>query len=140
MSAYDHQPPSQPPSGGAPNGPYLAGGPLPPTTQAYQQAPAGYGYGYPASMEANALGSWALGLGIASFVLLGIFLSIPAVILGHKGMRAADEGRATNRGIAQAGFILGIINIVLFVVGVGLLVLFLVLAGAASVDAGSGVV
>lgn len=104
--------------------------PLPPTAQAYQPAPGG-GYGY-ATMEQNSLGNWALGLAIGSFVFLGLLLSVPAVILGRKGMRAADEGRATNRGIAQAGFIVGVINIALSVLGVLFFVLLMILGVIAS--------
>lgn len=60
------------------------------------------------------MGGWALGLGIASVfancLYFGIILGVPAVVLGVKGMRAADEGRATNKGLSIAGLVLGCIG------------------------------
>ncbi|WP_167148887.1 DUF4190 domain-containing protein [Actinomyces sp. ZJ308] len=64
----------------------------------------------PRRYEANALGGWALGLGIASLLLscyLGLLLGVPAIIVGVKGMRAADEGRATNKTMSIIGVVLG---------------------------------
>jgi len=40
----------------------------------------------------------------------GALLGVPAIILGVKGMRAADEGRATNKGVSIAGVVLGSIG------------------------------
>ena len=37
---------------------------------------------------------------------LGSIFGIPAIIVGVKGMRAADEGRATNKGLSIAGTVL----------------------------------
>ena len=55
-----------------------------------------------------------------AFIFLGVILmpvvSVPAIIFGRIGMTRADQGRATNRGIAQAGFILGIVGAALWVV------------------------
>ena len=63
------------------------------------------------------MGGWALGLGIASVfancLYFGIFLGVPAIVLGVKGMRAADEGRATNKGLSIAGVVLGCIGSVI---------------------------
>ena len=67
---------------------------------------------YGPSTEKNALGGWALGLGIAGLVCCGVFTGIPAIILGYNGMQAADQGRATNKGVATAGLVLGVISIV----------------------------
>lgn len=67
----------------------------------------------PRRYEANALGGWALGLGVAGLFLscyLGMMCGIPAIIVGVKGMRAADEGRATNKGISISGVVLGSIG------------------------------
>ena len=96
----------------------------------YPQAPHGpytpYGQGSywggaynPRHYEANALGGWALGLGIASvflFCYFGVLLGVPAIIVGFKGMRAADEGRSTNRGMSIAGMILGSIGTAISVI------------------------
>ncbi len=103
--------------------------------QPYNQQPPAYGSPYPGGYPQgqnfgpathypdNKLGGWALGLGLATFVLgCAFFTSIPAMIVGKKGMRAADEGRANNRGLALAGFILGIVGTVLYVLLGGLLI------------------
>ncbi|WP_019137283.1 DUF4190 domain-containing protein [Cellulomonas massiliensis] len=80
----------------------------------YPYAQPGFG-----STEKNDLGIWALVLGIASFVLSCMFLTgIPAIILGRKAQRAADEGRANNRGMATAGLVLGWVAVGLSVAGV----------------------
>lgn len=84
----------------------------------YNPQPGGYvpgGFG-PRPDEKNSLGGWALGLGIASFVCCGIFTGIPAIIVGFLGMQAANEGRATNKGMSIAGIVLGILSIVLAIV------------------------
>lgn len=79
----------------------------------YPVQPGGYVPGMsPYSMEKNSLGGWALGLGIAGLVCCGVFTGIPAIILGYNGMQAADQGRATNKGVATAGLVLGVISIV----------------------------
>ena len=109
MTSYDpnQPPPSQPPYNNNPGG-----GP------AYQQYPGQQSGGYMSaapygpSTEKNNLGGWALGLGIAGLVCCGVFTGIPAIILGYNGMQAADQGRATNKGVATAGLVLGVISIV----------------------------
>lgn len=113
MTNYD---PNQNPYGGS-NDPsaYPSGQP------GYQQYPGqaqpggGYAPGmtpFGASTEKNNLGGWALGLGIASLVCCGIFTGIPAIILGYLGMQAANEGRASNKGMAIAGLIMGSLSAV----------------------------
>ena len=66
----------------------------------------------------NGGGTAALVLGILGFLCIGPFGSIPALILGRSGMARADQGLATNRGVAQAGYILGLIGTILFGVAV----------------------
>ena len=88
----------------------------------YDQQPGGYGPGGyggglgPRPDEKNSLGGWALGLGIASLVCCSIFTGIPAMIVGYLGMQAANEGRATNKGMSIAGIIMGGISILLLIV------------------------
>ena len=75
----------------------------------YNQQPGGYvpgGFG-PRPDEKNSLGGWALGLGIASLVCCSIVTGIPAIIVGYMGMQAANEGRATNKGMSIAGIVMG---------------------------------
>ena len=90
----------------------------------YKRQPGGYvpgGFG-PRPDEKNSLGNWALGLGIASFVCCGLIAGIPAIIVGYLGIQAANEGRATNKGMSIAGIVLSLVgtvlNIVLYMTGV----------------------
>ena len=81
--------------------------------------PGGYGGGFgPRPDEKNSLGGWALGLGIASFACCGVFTGIPAMILGFLGLQAANEGRATNKGMSIAGIIMGGLSILWLIVAI----------------------
>lgn len=112
MGAYPNGSYNQQPGGYGPNG-----GPYNQQPAGYGPAgygPAGYGpggYG-PRPDEKNSLGGWALGLGIASLFCCSIFTGIPAIILGVLGMQAANEGRATNKGMSIAGIVMGALSIV----------------------------
>jgi hypothetical protein len=108
-------------------------GQQPTSGQPYPQAPIypGTGYGPPAPTgQSNTQGLLAMIFGIASIPLalccafLGLGLGIAGAILGYLGRNKADQGLASNRGQAQAGFICGIIGAVL---GVGNGILGLVL-------------
>jgi hypothetical protein len=79
----------------------------------------GPGYGAPAYGQAyaqpqNSAGTTALVTGIISLFCCGVILGVVAIVQGRKGMALADQGLATNRGSAQAGFVLGIIGLVLW--------------------------
>ena len=128
--------------------PYPGGGQQPysqaygqPYSQQYPYPPPSYGpyppYGQgvywgapydPRRHEANALGGWALGLGIASIVAsclsFGLILGISAIVVGVLGMRAANEGRASNKGLSIAGVVTGAIGAV---IGACYLMLFIVM-------------
>jgi len=64
------------------------------------------------------------GMGVASLVLaiLGLVGCIPfigsilGIVFGAMGMKNAREGRANNGGIAKAGFIIGIISLILWTI------------------------
>lgn len=64
------------------------------------------------------------GMGVAALILsiLGVIGCIPfiggilGIVFGRMGMKNAQEGRATNYGQARAGFIIGIISLVLWAV------------------------
>ena len=71
----------------------------------------------PSAAPQNGMGTAALIMGILQFFCLGTLGSILAIVFGKIGMNKADQGLATNRGAAKAGFILGIIGIALTVVG-----------------------
>lgn len=79
--------------------------------------------GQPPQQPQNALGITSLVLGIASFPLLccfslGILTGIAAVVTGILGKNKADQGLATNRGLALAGIICGAIAAVLGVIAI----------------------
>jgi uncharacterized membrane protein HdeD (DUF308 family) len=48
-----------------------------------------------------------------AYGIVSLVLGILAVVFGVKGRRKAERGEANNHGQAQAGFIMGIIGIVL---------------------------
>jgi hypothetical protein len=100
-----------------PPAPYSAYTPMGPGS--YQQRPS------------NGPAIAALVLGICAFVILGPVAAIPAVIFGVIGLRRASDG-ADGRGLALAGLILGIVNLVL-TVSVIVLIVSLALLGK-SVD------
>ena len=81
----------------------------------YNQQPGGYvpgGFG-PRPDEKNSLGVWSLCLGIASFLCCGLVTGIPSIIVGYLGIQAANEGRATNKGMSIAGIVLSVAGTVL---------------------------
>lgn len=95
--------------------------------------PTPYQQGQPA-MPQNGMGTAALVLGILGIIgCIPIIGGILAIIFGRIGMRNAEQGLATNGGVAKAGFILGIIGLVLAVIGVIFYVIFI----AAAVSSGS---
>jgi hypothetical protein len=99
--------------------------PDPPQPPAPAPAPAP-GYAYPAPPQRPTAGNavTALVLGILGLVMCGPFTAIPAIVVGRKATREIDEsqGQLDGRGMAQAGFILGIVGTV---VG-GLALLFVI--------------
>jgi hypothetical protein len=76
-------------------------------------------YGQPQDTSGNIFGILALIGGIVSIALCcvyaGIWGGVPAIILGVVGKKRADEGKATNKTLANVGFILGIIGVAIFV-------------------------
>ena len=72
-----------------------------------------YQPGPPAGAPNNTLGLVAMILGIASIPLvccfyIGVPVAIAAIITGWMGKQKAEQGLATNRGQALAGFYCGI--------------------------------
>ena len=103
-----------PPGGyGPPPGGYDSAPPPPPGYGGYGSQPAGN----------NKKAIWSLVLGILGIVCCGFFTGIPALILGKQAQSEIDAsgGQQTGRGMATAGFILGIISIVWGIIGVILL-------------------
>ena len=89
--------------------------PPPPAPPSYPGGDAPSGFGPVAPQNQKAV--WSLVLGILGIVCCGLIAAIPAVILGHLAKKevAAAAGAQRGEGMAQAGFILGIIGIVLSV-------------------------
>ena len=86
-----------------------------------------YGPPPPGGMPQNhGSATTALILGILSFVCCGL-LGIPAYIIGKRAEREiqASNGTLTGEGMAKAGWILGLIAMILLVVSIlGIIVLF----------------
>lgn len=67
---------------------------------------------------------WSLILGIGSFLLCGIFMGIPAIILGNNAKKkiATAGGQLGGQGLATAGIVLGWIQVGLTLLGIVLIV------------------
>jgi hypothetical protein len=99
--------------------------PPPPPQYGAPQPPYG---GYPQKTNQKAI--WALVLGILSLLCCGIVAGIPAIILGNSAKKEIATTGQPGRGMAQAGFILGIISI-------AITVLWLILWAVGAVHVGS---
>ncbi len=134
MSYSEPPPPPPPPSGpggpGAPGGGYggdqygggqYGGGQY--GGGQYGGGAYGGGYGGYSQPQTSKKAIWALVTGILSILCCGVFAGVPAVILGSMAKKeiAASNGAQTGRGMAQTGFVLGIISFVLTVIYVILL-------------------
>ena len=88
--------------------------PPPPQYGAPQPPP----YGGPPPNHPRAV--LTLVLGILSIPCCGLFTGIPAIILGRGALREidAEPGRYSGRGLANAGYICGIVGTVLSVIGI----------------------
>lgn len=93
-----------------------------------------YGQPYQPGGQTSTKAIVALVLGIVSFFVCGLILSIPAIILAQSARREIDAsgGRIGGRGLATAGFVLGIINLVLSVLAIIFVLLFVVGSGTTS--------
>jgi hypothetical protein len=78
----------------------------------------GWGYGGYAAPRTNQKAIWSLISGILGLVCCAP-AGVVALVLGNSAKKeiAASNGTQTGRGMAQAGVVLGIIAIVLFVLG-----------------------
>jgi len=128
--------PQQPPVFNSPPGSYGAQTPgaypggYPGGAPGYPGAAPVYADPYGQSTVKNSLGVWALVLGILAFAGCSIFTAIPAVIVGNKGKQAADQGLANNRGMSQAGVILGWVGIVIGVLGIAAAIIIPVISNS----------
>jgi hypothetical protein len=92
--------------------------PPPPPPPGYGGAP-GYGQPFASPPKSNGKALWAMILGILGLVCCGFIAGIPAIILGKQAQNEIDAsgGFQTGRGMATAGFVLGIIACVFGVIG-----------------------
>ena len=66
----------------------------------------------------NGMGTAAMVLGLLGLVcVLPLIGSILGIIFGMIGLRKVDEGLADNRGMAQAGLVMGWVGLALFLLG-----------------------
>jgi hypothetical protein len=120
-----------PPEAAVPPPPMAPGGPAVPGGYGYPAYPhGGYGWHGAPMPPQNGMGTAAMVLGIlaccmfCAYGVVSLVLGILAVVFGVKGRRKAERGEADNHGQAQAGFVMGIIGIVL-----GLAVMALIAVG-----------
>ena len=71
----------------------------------------------------NGMGTAALIMGILQFICLGTIGTILAIVFGRIGLKRAAMGQATNAGAAKAGYILGIIGLVIQVIALIVVIL-----------------
>ena len=119
-SSFTPPPPPPPPpmnTGGYNTGGYNTGG--------YQQQSSG---------SASSSAIWALVLGIASWVLCGIFAAVPAWIMGKKEISRIQAGQSDPAGktMAQIGMWLGIIQVILGILALIVVMIIILLGGFAS--------
>jgi hypothetical protein len=138
-------PPGQPAPGQPPPPP----GYPPPPPQGWQQPPA-YGWTYyapppPVPENGSAIAGFVTSLCAAGLLLLSGGLAGPVSLIAapfgihysRKGKRAVDEGKTPkHRGLAQAGFIVGIITAILSVIAIAFWTVAIIVA--ANDDSGGG--
>jgi hypothetical protein len=80
--------------------------------------PGAYGGQPMAAQPQNGMGIAALVLGILGLIgCLPLVGGILGIVFGRMGMAKSDQGLATNGGMAKAGFVIGVIALVLGVLG-----------------------
>jgi hypothetical protein len=137
-------PPQQPPPGQYPQqtGQYGWQPPPGPPPGWQQPPPPGWGapaWGHPAQPpepgNGAAVGGFVTSVAAASLMLMSFgflaFVSVIAapfgIVYSRKGKRAVDEGRTRkHRGLAQAGFVIGIVTLVIAAIVSVLLIIFII--------------
>lgn len=148
--AYAQQPYAQQPHYGYYQQPYAAGNQPPygyPPHGAYYAQP-GFYQGFDSGPD-NGLANASLITAIISIAALvftagfsaplSLIASIVAIVLGHKGKKAVDEGRTRkSRDVAVGGFWTGIAGVVLSIIGIAAWVIFFVAVSSTGGDADPG--
>lgn len=88
--------------------------------------------GAPSGPETPGSATASLVLGILSLVMCGLFTGVPAMITGRRAMREIDAsgGRLGGRGLAQAGFITGLVGTLLTTLALVFVVALLAIGAA----------
>lgn len=88
------------------------------------------------AQETPSAATWSLVLGILSLVLCGLFTGIPAMITGRNATREIDAsgGQLGGRGLAQAGFITGLIGTLLTTLALLLIIVAFAIGAAVTED------
>ena len=89
-----------------------------------------------AAMLPQGMAVTSLVTGILSLTLCHFFTAIPAIVCGHIGVKQADRGEASGRGMAMSGMIMGYISLVFWVM---ILLLFVVIPFVLLLIAGTAV-
>jgi Domain of unknown function (DUF4190) len=86
---------------------------------------------YTVAQPTNTLAIVSLVFGIGSYVVLPVIGAIVAVITGHMARGQIRQTGEGGSGLALAGLILGYVHLALAVIGIVILVIVAVFAGAA---------
>ena len=122
-----------PPPGGAVPPP---GAPVPPPGASMRPP------GVPATVAPtadNTMGVLALIAGILGFTCFPLLGAILAIIFGRMGIKKAEQGLATNGGMAKVGFWLGVISLILSAIGFIIVIILSIVAAIAGGDGTCGI-
>ena len=122
-----------PPPGGAVPPP---GAPVPPPGASMRPP------GVPATVAPtadNTMGVLALIAGILGFTCFPLLGAILAIIFGRMGIKKAEQGLATNGGMARVGFWLGVISLILSAIGFIIVIILSIVAAIAGGDGTCGI-
>ena len=91
----------------------------PPSGNEPQYGMAPPSYAQPLPVQTSSRATTALVLGILSLLCFGLFAGIPAIVVARRATREIDssQGRLAGRGLATAGFVMGLIGTILGALG-----------------------
>ena len=87
----------------------------------------------------NTMGVLALIAGILGFTCFPLLGAILAIIFGRMGIKKAEQGLATNGGMAKVGFWLGVISLILSAIGFIIVIILSIVAAIAGGDGTCGI-
>lgn len=124
-------PPGYPPQQGYPQQPYPQQPPYP-----YAPVPRGPGNGHAvAALILSIVSIFLLLTSVGFSSIVSVVCSGLAIYFGRSGRRKVDEGETTqHRSLAQAGFIVGIVGLVLAILATVFWILIIVLAATGDLD------